>query len=111
MCYCVLKLEVIKVCGNWKEVISNIKIEIEVCLEELGIDVIIFGWEKYLYSIYKKMLNKELLFNEVMDIYVFWINVDNMDICYCVLGVVYNFYKLIEICFKDYIVVFKINGY
>ena len=86
-----LKSEVIKARGNRKEVISNIKSEIEARLEEAGIDATISGREKHLYSIYKKMLNKELSFNEVMDIYAFRINVDNMDTCYRVLGVAHNF--------------------
>ena len=70
-----LKSEVVKARGNRKEVISNIKSEIEARLEEAGIDATISGREKHLYSIYKKMLNKKLSFNEVMDIYAFRINV------------------------------------
>ena len=67
------------------------------------------GREKHLYSIYKKMLNKELLFNEVMDIYAFRIAVDSMDTCYRVLGVAHSLYKPIETRFKDYIAVQKLT--
>ncbi|CAH9054601.1 Bifunctional (p)ppGpp synthase/hydrolase SpoT [Pseudoalteromonas holothuriae] len=106
-----LKSEVAKARGNRKEVISNIQTEIESRLQESGIQPAVSGREKHLYSIYKKMLNKELMFNEVMDIYAFRINVDNLDTCYRVLGVVHNLYKPIETRFKDYIAVPKTNGY
>ncbi|KZN28869.1 bifunctional GTP diphosphokinase/guanosine-3',5'-bis pyrophosphate 3'-pyrophosphohydrolase [Pseudoalteromonas luteoviolacea] len=106
-----LKSEVAKARGNRKEVISNIQTEIESRLEEAGISASVKGREKHLYSIYRKMLNKELLFNEVMDIYAFRINVDDIDTCYRVLGVTHNLYKPIETRFKDYIAVPKTNGY
>ncbi len=106
-----LKSEVAKARGNRKEVISNIQNEIKSRLEEAGIKANVSGREKHLYSIYKKMLNKELMFNEVMDIYAFRIAVDSLDTCYRVLGVAHNLYKPIETRFKDYIAVPKTNGY
>ena len=106
-----LKSEVAKARGNRKEVISNIQTEIESRLRESGIEASVSGREKHLYSIYRKMLNKELLFTEVMDIYAFRINVNSMDTCYRVLGVAHNLYKPIETRFKDYIAVPKTNGY
>ncbi|WP_105200275.1 MULTISPECIES: bifunctional GTP diphosphokinase/guanosine-3',5'-bis pyrophosphate 3'-pyrophosphohydrolase [unclassified Pseudoalteromonas] len=111
MRYRALKSEVAKARGNRKEVITNIQGEIESRLSEWGIHAQVSGREKHLYSIYRKMLNKELMFNEVMDIYAFRIVVDNMDTCYRVLGVAHNLYKPIETRFKDYIAVPKTNGY
>ena len=97
--------------GNRKEVIQNIQTEIETRLEEVGINGEVLGREKHLYSIYRKMLNKELMFNEVMDIYAFRIIVDDIDTCYRVFGVMHNLYKPIETRFKDYIAIPKSNGY
>jgi GTP pyrophosphokinase/guanosine-3',5'-bis(diphosphate) 3'-pyrophosphohydrolase len=97
--------------GNRKEVIQNIQSEIETRLEEVGIVGKVEGREKHLYSIYRKMLNKELMFNEVMDIYAFRIVVDDIDTCYRMIGVVHNLYKPIETRFKDYIAIPKSNGY
>ncbi|MBS3797527.1 bifunctional GTP diphosphokinase/guanosine-3',5'-bis pyrophosphate 3'-pyrophosphohydrolase [Pseudoalteromonas sp. BDTF-M6] len=111
MRYRALKSEVAKARGNRKEVITNIQGEIESRLSEWGIHAQVSGREKHLYSIYRKMLNKELMFNEVMDIYAFRIVVDSMDTCYRVLGVAHNLYKPIETRFKDYIAVPKTNGY
>ncbi|ATC96120.1 bifunctional GTP diphosphokinase/guanosine-3',5'-bis pyrophosphate 3'-pyrophosphohydrolase [Pseudoalteromonas tunicata] len=106
-----LKNEVAKARGNRKEIIQNIRGEIVARLAESGIKAEVSGREKHLYSIYKKMLNKELMFNEVMDIYAFRIGVDSMDTCYRSLGVMHNLYKPIETRFKDYIAVPKTNGY
>ena len=111
MRYRALKSEVAKARGNRKEVVSNIQGEIESRLEDAGIQAQVSGRQKHLYSIYKKMRSKELMFNEVMDIYAFRIVVDKMDTCYRVLGVTHNLYKPIETRFKDYIAVPKTNGY
>jgi len=69
------------------------------------------GREKHLYSIYQKMLHKELRFEQVMDIYAFRVIVDEVDTCYRVLGALHNLYKPIETRFKDYIAIPKSNGY
>ncbi|MCH2055131.1 MAG: bifunctional GTP diphosphokinase/guanosine-3',5'-bis pyrophosphate 3'-pyrophosphohydrolase [Thalassotalea sp.] len=97
--------------GNRKEIINNIHGEIEQRLEEVGIHAQVKGREKHLYSIYRKMLNKELMFNEVMDIYAFRVIVDKIDDCYRALGAVHNLFKPIETRFKDYIAIPKTNGY
>jgi len=106
-----LTSEVAKARGNRKEIINNIQEEIITRLQESGVEAEVTGREKHSYSIYRKMLNKELMFNEVMDIYAFRIVVDSLDTCYRVLGVAHNLYKPIETRFKDYIAVPKTNGY
>ncbi len=111
MRHAALRSQVAKARGNRKEVINNIQQEIESRLEQAGISADVLGREKHLYSIYRKMKNKELMFNDVMDIYAFRIVVNSMDTCYRVLGVAHNLYKPIETRFKDYIAVPKTNGY
>ncbi len=106
-----LKSEVAKARGNRKEIINNIQNDIITRLKESGINAEVSGREKHIYSIYRKMLNKELMFNEVMDIYAFRVVVDSLDTCYRVLGVTHNLFKPIETRFKDYIAVPKSNGY
>jgi len=107
-----LRSAVAKARGNRKEIINNIQGEILQRLEESGIKAEVIGREKHLYSIYRKMLNKELMFNEVMDIYAFRIIVDDkIDHCYRALGAVHNLFKPIETRFKDYIAIPKTNGY
>lgn len=97
--------------GNRRELLEKIQHEILGRLDQAGIAADVSGREKHLYSIYRKMKNKELMFNDVMDIYAFRVVVDSIDHCYRTLGVVHNLYKPIEIRFKDYIAIPKQNGY
>jgi len=107
-----LKSAVSSARGNRKAIINNIQAEISARLSESNIDAQIIGREKHLYSIYRKMLNKELMFNEVMDIYAFRVIVgDKIDDCYRALGAMHNLFKPIDGRFKDYIAIPKTNGY
>lgn len=97
--------------GNRKEIIENTRQEIEIRLKESTIEAQVLGREKHLYSIYRKMKNKELMFNEVMDIYAFRLIVEGVDSCYRALGAMHGLYKPIEGRFKDYIAIPRTNGY
>jgi len=111
MRYRALETAVKQARGNRREVIEKIQSEIEARIGHAGIQAEVSGREKHLYSIYRKMKSKELMFNDVMDIYGFRVLVDSVDSCYRILGVVHNLYKPIEIRFKDYIAIPKQNGY
>lgn len=106
-----LKSAVRQARGNRREVIDNIRQELETRLAAYHIEGTVIGREKHLYSIYRKMKNKELMFNEVMDIYAFRIVVDTLDNCYRALGAMHGLYKPIENRFKDYIAIPRTNGY
>ncbi|GAC15329.1 bifunctional GTP diphosphokinase/guanosine-3',5'-bis pyrophosphate 3'-pyrophosphohydrolase [Aliiglaciecola lipolytica] len=97
--------------GNRKEIIENTREEVETRLKANGLNGQVVGREKHLYSIYRKMKNKELLFNEVMDIYAFRVIVDSVDSCYRALGAMHGLYKPIEGRFKDYVAIPRTNGY
>lgn len=97
--------------GNRKEVIENTRKEVETRLAAVAINATVTGREKHLYSIYRKMKNKELMFNEVMDIYAFRVVVDSVDHCYRALGAMHGLYKPIENRFKDYVAIPRTNGY
>jgi RelA/SpoT family (p)ppGpp synthetase len=71
----------------------------------------IFGREKHLYSIYRKMSEKQLSFMAITDVFGVRIVVGNVDDCYRALGVVHQAYKPIPERFKDYIALPKPNGY
>jgi len=111
MRYRALKTAVKQARGNRKEVIENTRKEVETRLKAVKINAIVSGREKHLYSIYRKMKNKELMFNEVMDIYAFRVVVDSVDHCYRALGAMHGLYKPIESRFKDYIAIPRTNGY
>ncbi|MEQ5806208.1 bifunctional GTP diphosphokinase/guanosine-3',5'-bis pyrophosphate 3'-pyrophosphohydrolase [Alteromonas sp. NFXS44] len=106
-----LKSAVKQARGNRKEIIDNIRQELATRLGEHKIEGDVIGREKHLYSIYRKMKNKELMFNEVMDIYAFRIVVESVDNCYRSLGAMHSLYKPIETRFKDYIAIPRTNGY
>ena len=111
MRYRVLKEAVKKSRGNRKEVLTNIEAAIRQRLEEDGLEGVIEGRQKHLYSIYSKMREKKLPFAEVVDVYAFRIIVDRLDTCYRALGAVHNLYKPVPGRFKDYIAIPKANGY
>ncbi|QQX79870.1 bifunctional GTP diphosphokinase/guanosine-3',5'-bis pyrophosphate 3'-pyrophosphohydrolase [Shewanella sp. KX20019] len=111
MRYRVLK-EVVKAArGNRKELIQRIEAAVATRLDDTGIEGTVQGREKNLYSIYNKMRNKELQFQEVMDIYAFRVIVDSIDTCYRVMGAMHGLYKPRPGRFKDYIAIPKANGY
>ncbi|MFQ5936269.1 MAG: RelA/SpoT family protein [Acidiferrobacterales bacterium] len=97
--------------GNRKAVVEKIRRAIMRQLEQEGMSAEVSGREKNLYSIYKKMRQKELSFDQVYDVYGFRITVDKVDSCYRVLGVIHNMYKPIPGRFKDYVAIPKANGY
>ncbi|RCU51011.1 MULTISPECIES: bifunctional GTP diphosphokinase/guanosine-3',5'-bis pyrophosphate 3'-pyrophosphohydrolase [Corallincola] len=109
--YRVIKEAVRKAAGNRKELMRSIKEEIEGRLQDADVPGKAVGREKHLYSIYRKMVSKELQLHEVMDIYAFRVIVHSIDDCYRVLGVMHRLYKPRPGRFKDYIAIPKANGY
>ena len=97
--------------GNRKELVENIRQQIQATLEQEGHIAEVRGREKHLYSIYEKMRTQHKSFAEIMDIYAFRIIVDSVDTCYRVLGCVHSMYKPVPGSFKDYIAIPKANGY
>lgn len=80
-------------------------------LEEAKIDYQIEARFKHLYSIFKKMQEKDRKFNEIYDVFALRIIVNTIDDCYKVLGVIHTIWKPKPNRFKDYIAVPKPNGY
>lgn len=110
--YKVLKESVRHARGNRKEIINKIEEVLQEGLRIAGIEEFtLWGREKNLYSIYKKMRSKHLRLSEVMDVYGFRILVKTVDQCYRVLGAVHGLYKPVPERFKDYIAIPKANGY
>ena len=99
------------VTGNRREVIENIKKALKKKMSEAGVPCRIRGREKTPYSIYKKMLSKDLTFSEVTDVYAFRIVTHSEPHCYMALGAVHNLFRPKPGRFKDYIALPKANGY
>jgi GTP pyrophosphokinase len=109
--YRVLKKALESQRGNRKEVVERILDAIKSHLEEAGIEAQVSGREKNLYSIYRKMQDKNLSFSKVLDIYAFRVIVRDAAACYLALGALHGLYKPIPGKFKDYIAIPKANGY
>jgi GTP diphosphokinase / guanosine-3',5'-bis(diphosphate) 3'-diphosphatase len=97
--------------GRRRDVIKRVQGEVESAFALEAIPVEIFGREKTLYSIYRKMDEKHLSFAQVTDIYGFRVIVRALNACYIAMGVLHQQYKPLSGKFKDYIAIPKINGY
>lgn len=110
--YRILKESVKRARGNRKALIKTIETELDKKLQSLSMQgYSVFGREKHLYSLYKKMQKKRLSLSEVMDVYAFRIIVKKVEDCYLALGAVHSEFRPITRRFKDYIAVPKANGY
>ena len=109
--YKVLERELKRARGNQKEFIGKISETFKSALKKAELHGNVEGREKHLYSIYKKMQNKKISLNDMVDVYGFRIIVDNADVCYRTLGLVHSVYKPMPGRFKDYIAIPRINGY
>lgn len=91
-----------------------IKIVIDIIEKELknnNINAVVNGRNKHLYSIYKKMYEKQKKFTDLMDLTAVRIITEKEVDCYTVLGMIHSIFVPITGRFKDYIAVPKPNGY
>ncbi len=92
--YALLKKAVHKARGARKQMVVHIQEKIKESLALSGMhEVKVVGRQKHVYSIYKKMRQKHLSFNEIMDVFAFRIIVPTVDDCYRSLGLIHNLYK------------------
>ncbi len=97
--------------GNRKELLTRIQDGICEKMAGASLKAEVFGREKSLYSIFRKMKDKHLSFSQVLDIYGFRVVVGNVPSCYLALGALHSLYKPVPGKFKDYIAIPKANGY
>ena len=97
--------------GNRRDVVERIQRDVERSFVQAELKVQVFGREKTVFSIYRKMSEKHLSFAQVNDIFGFRIVVSSLPECYLALGVLHQLYKPLPGRFKDYIAIPKANGY
>ncbi len=97
--------------GNRRELLTKILEGVHGKLAEAHIEAGVFGREKSLYSIYRKMVDKHLSFSQVLDIYGFRVIVKDVPTCDLALGALHALFKPVPGKFKDYIAIPKVNGY
>jgi GTP pyrophosphokinase/guanosine-3',5'-bis(diphosphate) 3'-pyrophosphohydrolase len=109
--YRVLSRAVKSVRGNRKEMVQKILNSLSEKLAQAGVHAEVFGRQKTLYSIYRKMIEKHLSFSQVLDLYGFRVIVDDEPSCYLAMGALHALYKPLPGKFKDYLAIPKVNGY
>ncbi|WP_341676786.1 bifunctional (p)ppGpp synthetase/guanosine-3',5'-bis(diphosphate) 3'-pyrophosphohydrolase [Niveibacterium sp. SC-1] len=97
--------------GNRREVVGKLTAAVQERLPQWLIEAEVWGREKHIYGIYRKMVEKQLTFSQVLDIYGFRVVVKDIPTCYLALGALHELYKPVPGKFKDYIAIPKGNGY
>jgi GTP pyrophosphokinase len=77
----------------------------------VGISAEVTGRAKHFFSIYKKMVDQNLQFEDIYDLIAVRVIVDGVKECYAVLGVIHASFKPLPGRFRDYIAMPKSNGY
>jgi len=91
--------------------IEEVKSYIKKKMNDSGLVSEVLGRHKHISSIYQKMVQQNLSFEEVYDIIAFRIILETIPNCYEALGLVHSLWKPIAKKFKDYIGVPKANMY
>lgn len=94
-----------------QDVIKNVTEEIKDALSDMNVKYEIYGRNKQLYSVYKKMKFQNKTLDEIFDLTALRILVENVRDCYAILGIVHTMWFPIPGRFKDYIAMPKPNRY
>jgi GTP pyrophosphokinase len=91
--------------------VDDIALTIKQALAAAGMRVEVSGREKHPYSIWRKMGERHVSFEQITDIMAFRVITDSPQDCYRALGVLHQTWQMIPGRFKDYISTPKANGY
>ncbi len=91
--------------------VDAIALTIKQALAEAGLNVEVTGREKHPYSIWTKMSERHVSFEQVTDIMAFRVLTENEADCYRALGVLHTTWQFLPGKFKDYLSTPKTNGY
>ncbi|MFT8244408.1 RelA/SpoT family protein [Roseomonas sp. BN140053] len=98
--------------GQGADLIEEIAADLRRKLVEAEVPVLdVQGREKSGYSIWLKMHEKKVEFEQLSDIMAFRVIVPDKGQCYAALGAVHSAYRVVPGRFKDYISTPKTNGY
>jgi guanosine-3',5'-bis(diphosphate) 3'-pyrophosphohydrolase len=94
-----------------EEWIENLRVPLEAELRGAGIECEVTGRPKHLWSIYRKMVQREKNYDEIYDLMAVRVIVDTIADCYHALGVIHNRWTPLTERFHDYIATPKSNMY
>jgi guanosine-3',5'-bis(diphosphate) 3'-pyrophosphohydrolase len=93
------------------DLVERIMDELKETFTNGGLQATVSGREKTAYSVWRKMENKNVGFEQLSDIMAFRVVVDTVEQCYQALGIVHSRYPVVPGRFKDYISTPKPNNY
>ena len=91
--------------------VDAIALKIKQALAEAGIKAEVWGREKHPFSIWKKMAERHVSFEQITDIMAFRVLTESVEDCYRAIGVLHQAWQFVPGRFKDYISTPKTNGY
>ncbi|HWI86951.1 MAG TPA: bifunctional (p)ppGpp synthetase/guanosine-3',5'-bis(diphosphate) 3'-pyrophosphohydrolase [Sphingomonas sp.] len=91
--------------------VARIASGIRLLLGQKGIKAEVEGREKHPYSIWRKMTERHISFEQLSDVMAFRVLVDENEQCYRTLGLLHERWPMVPGRFKDYISTPKRNGY
>lgn len=97
--------------SSGEQMIKELVREVDNLMKDAGIKARVYGRMKHIFSIYKKMINQNKDFDQILDLFAVRIIVDSVKDCYAALGIIHEQYKPIQGRFKDYIAMPKSNMY
>lgn len=109
--YMEIKENIDEIIQQREEYINKVKDIVQKELKETDICHNIIGRTKSIFSVYKKMQNQNILFDQVYDLMALRITTDSIRNCYSTLGVIHSLWKPVPGRFKDYIAMPKANMY
>jgi guanosine-3',5'-bis(diphosphate) 3'-pyrophosphohydrolase len=97
--------------GEREKYMQQVTEQIEAELKKNKIKADISGRVKHFYSIFEKMVNRGVEFDEIMDLSAVRVIVDSVRDCYAALGIIHAMWVPVPGRFKDYIAMPKLNMY
>ena len=91
--------------------VSRIASGIRLLLGQKGIKADVSGREKHPYSIWRKMTERHVSFEQLSDVMAFRVIVEDVEQCYRALGLIHRRWPMVPGRFKDYVSTPKRNGY
>jgi GTP diphosphokinase / guanosine-3',5'-bis(diphosphate) 3'-diphosphatase len=91
--------------------VDAIALQIKQALAAAGVKAEVWGREKHPYSIWRKMAERHMPFEQVTDIFAFRVVTETIEDCYRAVGALHQAWQFVPGRFKDYISTPKNNGY
>jgi GTP diphosphokinase / guanosine-3',5'-bis(diphosphate) 3'-diphosphatase len=91
--------------------IAKISSGIKLLLSRAGIEAEVSGREKHPYSIWRKMAERHISFEQLSDVMAFRAILPETEDCYRALGIIHQRWPMVPGRFKDYVSTPKRNGY